>query len=63
MNKIKLQFTKAQFLAMLNLVDTLDAMRGCADYEWELKINKNLRLFNRMMKFNGYKKLLNEVKR
>ena len=53
--KIKLELTEAQFLAMIDLADTISALRG-GDIDFTDEANKNLRLFDRMLKKNGYKR-------
>ena len=53
--KIKLELTEAQFYAMIDLADTISAMRGVGA-EFTEEANKNLRLFDRMLKKNGYKR-------
>ena len=58
MKKIKLELTKAQFLAMLDMADTIQAMMGCSDDEesFDKEQAKNLRLFDRMLNVNGYER-------
>lgn len=53
--KIKLELTEAQFLAIVDLADTISAMRGEGG-DFTIEANKNLRLFDRMLKNNGYKR-------
>lgn len=51
--KIKLELTEAQFLAVVDMADTIEASIGTGD-EFAKEQNKNLLLFNRMLKANGY---------
>ena len=51
--KIKLELTEAQFLAVIDIADTIDALIGTGD-DFAKEQNKNLLLFNRMLKANGY---------
>ena len=51
--KIKLHLTEAQFLAVIDLADTIEAMIG-TDEDFAKEQNKNLLLFDRMLKANGY---------
>jgi hypothetical protein len=51
--KIILELTEAQFLAMIDLADTISAQRGC-DLDFTDESDKNLRLFDRMLKKKGY---------
>ena len=53
--KITLELTEAQFSAMIDLADTISAQRGCGS-DFTDEANKNLRLFDRMLKKNGYKR-------
>ena len=55
MKKIKLELTEAQFLAVIDMADTLSAMLGC-DKDFTDEQTKNLRLFDRMLAKNGYKR-------
>jgi hypothetical protein len=58
MEKIKLELTEPQFRAVINLVDSISAQIGSGgdiDIEW----NQNIKLFDRMMKKNGYKRAHN----
>ena len=53
--KIILELTEAQFLATLDLADTISGMLGeGGDFTEEQA--KNVRLFDRMLKKNGYKR-------
>ena len=56
MKKIKLELTEAQFLALVDLADTISAMKGCSDDEnsFDKEQAKNLQLFDRMLKANGF---------
>lgn len=47
--------TEAQFLAMVDLADTISGQRG-SDEDFTKEADKNLRLFDRMLKNNGYKR-------
>lgn len=53
--KIKLELTEAQFLAMIDIADTISAMRGEGG-DFTIEASRNLRLFDRMLKNNGYKR-------
>lgn len=52
---IKIEFTEAQFDAVVDMVDTISAMIGTGE-EFAIEQNKNIRLFDRAMKKNGYKR-------
>lgn len=54
-NKIQLELTKAQFLAIIDMADTVSAMIGSGEY-FAKEQNKNLLLFDRALKKNGYKR-------
>jgi len=58
---MKLEITKAQLLAIINLTDDISGMIGCAydednvndtDVYWK----KQVQLIDRMLKKNGYKR-------
>ena len=51
--KYKLELTEAQFLAVLDMANTLSAMTGEGG-DFTKEVDKNLLLFNRMLKKNGY---------
>lgn len=53
--KIVLELTKPQFEAMIDMADTMSAMRGCG-LEFTKEADRNLKLFDRMLKVNGYKR-------
>lgn len=53
--KIKNELTEAQFEAMCDLADTISAQRGSGE-EFTKEADKNLRLFDRMLKSNGFKR-------
>jgi len=53
--KIKLEMTEAQFLAILDMACTIEAEIGTGE-EFAKEQNKNLLLFDRMLKNNGYKR-------
>ena len=48
--------TEAQFNAMIDLADTISAMRGSGE-DFTNEANRNLRLFDRMLEKNGYKRI------
>ena len=52
---IKLELTEPQFNATLDMVDTISAMLGEGSDFTDVN-NKNVRLFDRMLKKNGYKR-------
>lgn len=52
---ITLKLTEAQFNAMIDMVDTISAMIG-GDADYSIEQNKNKKLFDRMLKMNGYKR-------
>lgn len=55
---MKLEVTKQQLSAMIDLRDTISAMMGTGqDFDDEAK--RNIRLFDRMLKKNGLKSNLN----
>lgn len=54
--KIKLELTEAQFNALINLADIIEAMKGGGDDGWENETKKDLRLFNRMLDNNGFRR-------
>tara|TARA_R110000772_G_C12970764_1_gene404616 strand:- start:30 stop:197 length:168 start_codon:yes stop_codon:yes gene_type:complete len=54
MKKIKLEFTQAQLNAMFGLIENTEAGIGCSDVDKES--NHQLRLMDRMLKANGYKR-------
>ena len=47
--------TKAQFEAMLDIADTISAMRGGGE-KFTKEADRNLNLFDRMLKSNGFKR-------
>ena len=51
--KHKLELTEAQFLAIMDMANTIEAEIGTGD-EFAKEQNKNLLLFDRMLKNNGY---------
>jgi len=53
--RINLELTKSEFEAMIDLADTISAMRGVGT-DFDKKANKNLRFFDRMLRRNGYKR-------
>tara|TARA_R110000744_G_scaffold157261_2_gene272968 strand:+ start:604 stop:777 length:174 start_codon:yes stop_codon:yes gene_type:complete len=53
--KIKLEITKAQFLAVIDMAETINSLIGTGE-DFGKEQNKNLLLFNRMMEANGYKR-------
>lgn len=54
-NKIKLELTEAQFNSMIDVIDTISAMIGCGA-DFAIAQNKNVRLLDRMLKQNGFKR-------
>lgn len=55
MEKYNLELTQAQFLAVIDMADTIEAMIG-TDLEFTKEQTKNLRLFDRMMERNNYRR-------
>jgi len=53
--KIKLEMTEAQFQAILNIADEMDAMMGNGEDEEIIRI-RWLRLVDRMLVKNGHEK-------
>ena len=53
--KIKLEITEAQLIAIIEIVDESSAMIGVGEDEDNLRI-KRIKLFDRMLKNNGYKR-------
>ena len=51
--KYKLELTEAQFLAVLDMAHTIEGTLGGAE-EYDKEQSKNLLLFNRMLKKNGF---------
>ena len=56
--KIKLELTEPQFYAIIDLADTISSMRGEGG-DFTKEADKNLLLFDRMLKNNGYKRKFN----
>lgn len=57
MKKIKLELTQAQFLAIIDVTNTISAMIGVGS-DFDPEQTKNVRLIDRMLKNNGYKRNL-----
>ena len=61
-NKLTLVFTEIQLESMISLLETVEAMQGCADGEldgydnFDKQTNKEIRNIDRMLKMNGYKR-------
>lgn len=53
-NKIKLEVTHAQLRAIINLTDDISTMIGCGDNDDDWA--KNVKLIDRMLEKNGYKR-------
>lgn len=53
--KIKLELTEPQFNALIDMADTLSAMCG-TDTDFTEEQRRNIRLFDRMLLKNGYKR-------
>lgn len=53
--KIKLELTEAQMMALIDLIDESSSMIGVGEDEDIYRI-KRLRLMDRMLKNNGYKR-------
>ena len=54
--KIKLKLTEPQFTALIEVVDTLSAMLGTGDEDFDLLGAKQIRAIDRMLLKNGYKR-------
>ncbi|EKT4508372.1 hypothetical protein AAIP42_000031 [Flavobacterium psychrophilum] len=54
--KIKLELTEPQFTALIDVVDTLSAMLGTGDADFDLIGAKQIRAIDRMLLKNGYKR-------
>jgi len=63
--KIKLELTEAQFYSLIDVIDTISAQIGCSTGEFEIVdtfdtfdsvSTKNVKLLDRMLKKNGYKR-------
>ena len=52
---ITLKLTEAQFNALIDMADTLKAEIGTG-HEFGVDQNRNIRLFDRMLNRNGYKR-------
>ena len=52
---ITLKLTEAQFNAVVDMADTLSAMIG-GGADFSIEQNKNVKMFDRMLKNNGYKR-------
>ena len=53
--KIKLELTEAQFYSLIDVIDTISAQLGC-DLDFTQEQSKNVRLLDRMLLKNGYKR-------
>jgi hypothetical protein len=53
--KIKLELTEAQFIAIINVTDDMSVMIGGGADDDTIWI-KNIKLIDRMLKNNGYKR-------
>lgn len=53
--KHKLELTDAQFLAVIDMADTIEGLIGTGE-DFAKEQNKNLLLFRRMLKANGYRR-------
>jgi len=51
--KIKLELTEAQFVCLIDAIDTLSSTIGGGE-EYDIEQNKNVRSLDRMLKKNGY---------
>lgn len=57
MSKLKpLKITEAQLIAIIQLTDTISGMLGCMDEDFNSEGKKQVRLVDRMLKNNGYKR-------
>lgn len=57
--KIKLEMTEAQFNAIISMTDTTSALIGGGDEEFDKECTKNVKLVDKMLKRNGYKRNYN----
>tara|TARA_R110002167_G_scaffold81296_5_gene222700 strand:- start:1472 stop:1648 length:177 start_codon:yes stop_codon:yes gene_type:complete len=53
--KYKLELTESQFLAMIDLADTIEGMIGEGG-DFSKEASRNLLFFDRMLETNGYKR-------
>ena len=53
--KIKLELTESQFHSLIDVIDTVSAMVGF-DLDFSEEQTKNVRLLDRMLLNNGYKR-------
>jgi hypothetical protein len=53
--RIVLEVTEHEFTAMVDIANTISAMKGCGG-EFADEADRNLKAFDRMMKRNGYKR-------
>lgn len=54
--KIKLEITEAQLRALINIVDECSAMIGCDGGQADMNRFKWVRLIDRMLNNNGFKR-------
>ena len=53
--KIKLEFTEAQFLALIDVTETINSSIGVGEPVYDKGQTKNVRLIYRAIKNSGYK--------
>jgi len=57
--KIKLEITEPQLLALIEITNEASAMLGCGDRNDDCDRARWIRLIDRMLKNNGYKRTFN----
>lgn len=58
---MKVEITKAQLLAIIDITDDVEGMMGTADncddgFNWDVATKKRVRLVDNFLKKNGYKR-------
>lgn len=53
---MKVEITKAQLLAICEMTDTLSGMIGCYSEDFNKEASHQVRLIDRFLKKNGYKR-------
>lgn len=56
--KVKLELTQPQFRCLIDVIDTVSAQIGCLDIDFNEEQSKNVKLLDRMLLKNGYKRQL-----
>jgi len=55
-NKIKIEFTEAQFLALIDVTNTISSSLGVGEDSYDKEQKKNVRLIDRALNNSGYKR-------